>query len=139
MQKGNHPIRLNLGCGLRTPPGWVNVDGSWNARLAKHPILRRSLTKIGLLPKDRLDIPWDSSIFIHDVRKPLPFESGCVSTVYASHVLEHLYLEEGRQLIRESFRVLSAGGVLRVVVPDLRVFVEEYLGTRELDADAATK
>ena len=28
--------RINLGCGLRTPSGWVNVEGSYNARLAKH-------------------------------------------------------------------------------------------------------
>ena len=122
------PIRLNLGCGLQAPPGWINVDGSWNARLAKYRLLRRTLSKFRLLPADKVEIPWSPSIFIHDVRKPLPFSDGSVAAVYASHVLEHLYREEGQRLIAESFRVLAPEGVLRIVVPDLRAIVEEYLG-----------
>jgi len=113
---------------LQVPPGWINVDGSWNARLAKHPLLRRTLSKFRLLPADKVEIPWSPSIFIHDVRKPLPFSDGSVAAVYASHVLEHLYREEGQRLIAESFRVLAPEGVLRIVVPDLRAIVEEYLG-----------
>lgn len=121
-------IRLNLGCGLLTSPDWVNVDGSWNARLAKHPFLRRMLSTLRILPPGKSEIPWDSTVFLHDVRKPLPFPDGSASAVYASHVLEHLYFEEGRQLVQESFRVLAGGGVLRVVVPDLHAIVREYLG-----------
>jgi len=130
MQDGSKPVRLNLGCGLLTSPEWVNVDGSWNARLAKYPFLRRTLSKIGVLPRDKSEIAWDSTILIHDVRKPLPFPDGCASAVYASHVLEHLYFEQGQYLVQESFRVLSAGGILRVVVPDLCALVREYLGDR---------
>jgi predicted SAM-dependent methyltransferase len=124
-----NPLRLNMGCGLQAPPGWTNVDGSWNARLAKYPRIRRVLSWLRLLPPDKLDIPWSSSIVIHDIRKPLPFPDNSVSAVYASHVLEHLYREEGQRLMAESFRVLETGGVLRIVVPDLRTIVEEYLGT----------
>ena len=113
-----------------TPEGWVNVDGSWNARLAKHPLIRRTLAKMGLLSADHLSVPWNSSVFIHDIRKPLPFRDESATAVYASHVLEHLYIEEGQQLVGEAFRVLVDGGVLRVVVPDLGVIVEEYLNQR---------
>src|SRR5256885_5077658 len=130
MQRASKPIRLNLGCGLLTPAGWVNVDGSWNARFAKHPMLRKALSKIGVMPRDKSEIPWDSTIFIHDIRKPLPFPDGCATDVYASHVLEHLYFEQGQGLIQESFRLLCDGGILRVVVPDLRAIVREYLGER---------
>ena len=122
--------RINLGCGLRTPSGWVNVDGSYNARLAKHPFLRRALAWLKLLPADTLNIPWSSSIFIHDIRKPLPFSDGSVAAIYASHVLEHLYREEAQRVVKESLRVLAKGGVLRVVVPDLEAIVREYLGER---------
>jgi predicted SAM-dependent methyltransferase len=80
--------------------------------------------------RDKSRIPWDSTIFIHDIRKSLPFPDGSAAAIYASHVLEHLYFEEGRQLIRESFRVLSGGGLLRIVVPDLNAIVREYLGER---------
>jgi predicted SAM-dependent methyltransferase len=130
MNQGKTPIRLNLGCGLTTPEGWINVDGSWNARLAKHPLIRRTLAKIGLLSADHLGVPWNSNVFIHDIRKPLPFRDESATAVYASHVLEHLYIEEGQQLVREAFRVLVDGGVLRVVVPDLGVIVQEYLNQR---------
>jgi hypothetical protein len=130
MQQENERIRLNLGCGLLTSPGWVNVDGSWNARLAKHPALRRALASVGLVSRDKSRIPWDSTIFIHDIRKSLPFPDGSAAAIYASHVLEHLYFEEGRQLIRESFRVLSGGRLLRIVAPDLNAIVREYLGER---------
>jgi predicted SAM-dependent methyltransferase len=134
-------LRLNLGCGLQTPEGWINVDGSWNARLTKHPSVRRLLSYLHFMPKDKSEIPWSSKIFIHDIRKPLPFPDGSATAIYASHVLEHLYLEEARRLIREAFRVLRAGGILRVVVPDLNAIIQEYLGGRpfgELSGEFAT-
>lgn len=126
--------RVNLGCGLQTPNGWVNVDGSYNARLAKHPFLRRALTWLNVLPADTLNIPWSPSIFIHDIRKPLPFSDGSVAATYASHVLEHLYREDARRLVEESFRILAGGGVFRVVVPDLEAIVHEYMGERPFGA-----
>jgi predicted SAM-dependent methyltransferase len=122
--------RLNLGCGLQTPRGWLNVDGSYNARLAKHPLIRRALALLHLLPADTLNVPWSSSIFIHDIRKPLPFSDGSVAAIYASHVLEHLYHEEAQRLVKESLRVLAKGGILRVVVPDLEAIIREYIGER---------
>jgi predicted SAM-dependent methyltransferase len=65
---------------------------------------------------------------IHDLRKPLPFGDGSAATIYSSHLLEHLYFQEGHRLIRECFRTLAEGGVVRIVVPDLRSIVLEYLG-----------
>ncbi|HTQ60795.1 MAG TPA: methyltransferase domain-containing protein [Candidatus Solibacter sp.] len=141
MTQANGLLRLNLGCGLRTVDGWINVDGSWNARLAKHPLLRRLLASLHVITKDKSEIPWSAKILIHDIRKPLPFPDGSANAVYASHVLEHLYVEEGRNLIQESFRVLAKGGVLRVVVPDLNAILREYLGEHpfgELSAEMAS-
>jgi SAM-dependent methyltransferase len=130
MQPNDRHLRLNLGCGLVTHPRWINVDGSWNARLAKYPVFRRALSRVGILPIEKAEVPWSSDIFVHDIRKPLPFADCSADAVYASHVLEHLYREQGQQLIRESFRVLSPGGIARIVVPDLNNIVREYLGER---------
>jgi len=130
MERTTGHLRLNLGCGLRTHPRWINVDASWNARLAKHPIFRKTLSSLHLMSADKAEIPWSRDIFVHNVRNPLRFPDGCAVAVYASHVLEHLYREEGQQLIRESFRVLTSGGIIRIVVPDLRDVVREYLGER---------
>jgi predicted SAM-dependent methyltransferase len=52
--------------------------------------------------------------------------------VYSSHFLEHLDQAAGLRLLRESFRVLRVGGVIRVCVPDLEKVVRFYLrGERE--------
>ncbi len=112
--------------------GWINIDGSWNARLAKYPILRRVAHSLHLVPLDKADVPWSSRVFIHDVRKPLPFPSDSAEAIYSSHLLEHLYFEQGKTLVRECFRVLASRGILRVVVPDLASIVEEYLGRQEI-------
>jgi predicted SAM-dependent methyltransferase len=124
--------RLHLGCGLTTPAGWINIDGSWNARLAKHPVLRRLASSLRLISTDKASIPWAATIFIHDVRKPLPFPDDSAEVIYSSHLLEHLYSDEARKLIRECFRVLAAGGVLRIVVPDLGAIIREYLGEKPI-------
>jgi len=81
-----------------------------------------------VLPKEKEAVPWSSDILIHDIRKPLPFRDNSADAVYASHVLEHLYREQGQQLARECFRVLAPGGIVRLVVPDLNAIVREYLG-----------
>lgn len=125
--------RLHLGAGLNTPEGWINLDGSWNAWLAKYPNLRRLLKTIHILPASQLDIPWNPNVLIHDIRKPLPFRTNSLSAIYASHLLEHLYLEEAKHLLKECYRVLEPGGVLRMVVPDLRAIVLEYIEAKSFD------
>jgi len=57
----------------------------------------------------QIKVPWNPEILIHDLRTPLPFRDGSASTVYSSHLLEHLYFEEGQRLIRETHRVLAEG------------------------------
>src|SRR5207302_349822 len=58
--------------------------------------------------------------------------------VYGSHVLEHLEPEAAMRLLRECFRILKPGGIVRIVVPDLGVIVRLYLQSLEgaLKADA---
>jgi len=46
--------------------------------------------------------------------------------VYASHVLEHLPLEDFHQALENTRRILAAGGVFRLVVPDLASAAREY-------------
>lgn len=122
--------KLHLGCGATTPDGWLNVDGSWNVRLSRHHILHALLRSLRIIPKNtrsdyRKDIYWA------DVSKPLRFADESFSVVYASHLLEHLFLDDARALLRECFRVLKPGGVIRLLVPDLRSIALEYVGSFE--------
>lgn len=128
----DQPKKLHLGCGLNTPEGWIHVDGSWNAWWSKYPVARRVIKIFHLVPASQLDLPWNPNILVHDVRKPLPFKNDSVHAIYASHLLEHLYLNEARHLLKECFRVLQPRCVLRMVVPDLRAIVLEYLDKKLL-------
>ena len=123
--------KLHIGCATITPSGWINLDGSWNARLAKYPFLRRVLGFFCLIPSDKLTIQWSKDVLVHDVRKGLPFEDNFLTVVYASHLLEHLYLEEAKSLLRECLRTLKPGGVIRLVVPDLYSIVLKYMNERQ--------
>jgi hypothetical protein len=67
----------------------------------------------------------------HDVRRGLPFDTGTFDAVYHSHIIEHLHPGAARDLTQECFRVLKAGGRLRVATPDLETMVRVYLGRLE--------
>ena len=63
-----------------------------------------------------------------DIGKPLPFEDASVDWVYAEHLIEHVPLLTAISWLTEVRRVLAPGGVLRITTPDLRKYVEGYLG-----------
>jgi predicted SAM-dependent methyltransferase len=113
-----------LGCGLNVVPGWVNVDGSWTARLAAWPSVVHLVRRAGA------PVPaWPPGVVHHDLRRPLPFADACAEAIYASHLLEHLHFEDGRHLLRECARVLAPRGIARFVVPDLGAIVHDYTKT----------
>ena len=130
---------LHLGCGLRSPPGWLNVDGSWQVVLARHRWLKQLLVKLRVLP-ERPGLEWGTNILRLNLTQPLPFPSGRFLAVYSSHTLEHLYRDDAKRLLSECWRVLRPGGICRIVVPDLKAFVDRYLAERTEDtATAADK
>ncbi|OGM09370.1 hypothetical protein A2Y68_00155 [Candidatus Woesebacteria bacterium RBG_13_46_13] len=131
-------LRIHLGCGTVTPSGWINIDGSLNARFGRMRRLRKLLGVIGIIPQKIANIKWNKSIIIHDVRKRLPFRDNSVVAIYSSHLLEHLYLDDADRLLIDCHRILIKGGILRLMVPDLRKQVLSYLGeTKEEEIPAA--
>ena len=66
---------VNIGCGLSIAPGWINIDNSPNARLAKYPPLRWMLWKAGVLSENHYRVEWPDSILINDVRRELPIDA----------------------------------------------------------------
>ncbi len=113
-------LKLNLGCGLRTPDGWLNADYWIGARLRKTPVL-------GFLTKPFFKADWNDSVVLQDLTAKWQWSDNTVDVVYSSHTIEHLWREDGEHFMAEAFRVLKPGGVLRVIVPDLNRFVERYL------------
>ena len=124
--------RLHLGCGLFAPPTWLNVDGSLNALLNQYPTAKKVLTSLRVIPRHLAEVPWSGTVVYHDLRKPLPWADASFSAVYASHLLEHLFFDEGQRLLRECYRVLKPGGIVRMVVPDFAQIITDYTAGRTL-------
>jgi predicted SAM-dependent methyltransferase len=127
--------RLNVGSGPVTAPAWINIDGSWQARLAGHrwlaPVVSAALgVEVG---------HWPRGIRYRDVRRGLGYADRSVAIVYASHVLEHLYRDEALRFLRDARRALVSGGVCRVVVPDVAAIVGWYLAHRREPAEQHTE
>lgn len=70
----------------------------------------------------------------HDARK-LDYPDNSVEEIYASHVLEHICMDDTMPTLAEWLRVLKPGGRLRVAVPDLAYWCRKYV---EGDAEAIT-
>jgi predicted SAM-dependent methyltransferase len=99
LQKIRKMKLLNLGCGSRLHPEWVNVDFT-----AAHP-----------------------SVLVWDLNKGIPFDAHSFDVVYHSHLLEHFPKNRAGFFIRECFHVLKPEGIIRVAVPDLEKIVRWYL------------
>jgi predicted SAM-dependent methyltransferase len=137
-------VKLNLGCGPTPFDGWINLDKSWNTYLYKFPLLKKLVLKLllslGWVTEDALvhvvDYSPDLDIRRCDVTKGIAFDEMSVDYIYTSHMLEHLRKEDTMFVLKECYRVLKQGGVLRVVVPDLKLYAEEYINNGESSADS---
>ncbi|MGE9985068.1 glycosyltransferase [Desulfovibrio sp. SGI.169] len=67
------------------------------------------------------------SVHQYQLLMGIPFADASFEAVYQSHVLEHFPREQAPAFLRECFRVLRPGGILRVVVPDLEGILRGYL------------
>ena len=118
-QKLINGLFVQYGCGLVAPDGWVNFDASPTLRIQKIPIIGPLITK------RRTAFP--KSIQYGNVAKGLPINDNACDGVYASHVLEHLALNDFHAALRETYRILRDEGRFRLIVPDLHDLATEYL------------
>ena len=124
--------KLNLGCGLAVAPNWVNVDGSFNALVATLPKFTHKIAyRLSGARKYYSEFEYcellDNNAFVHhDLSLGLPFFDQIADFIYTSHFIEHLFKKDAEHLLTESYRVLKAGGTIRVAIPDLEYAVSLY-------------
>lgn len=94
---------VNLGCGSRYHPSWINID---------------------IEPKG-------PGVIAHDLSTGIPLDDGSCDVVYHSHVLEHLRRDDARGFLVECARILKPGGIIRIAVPDLERICRAYLAAME--------
>jgi len=92
-------IYCNIGCGPNIFPNFVNIDYFW---------------------KPGIDICWD-------ITKGLPFGDESVEGIFIEHVLEHFSARAAKIILREFYRILKKGKIIRVIVPDGQLYAELYI------------
>lgn len=123
---------LNLGSAYHAPVGWLNLDRTIHALVACIPLLPAILYRCGVLDFEQFSRYHNglwSRVRFWDVRYPLPFADNTFDYVYSSHLIEHLAQQVCNRLLRECYRVLKPGGVLRIVVPDVYLAASQYIDT----------
>lgn len=110
---------VHYGCGLTAPKGWVNFDASVTLKFEKTPIVGKLYT--------RNASRFEPNVRSGDIVKGLPIADGACRGVYASHVLEHLPLDDFHRALENTHRMLAENGVFRLVVPDLEWAAREYV------------
>lgn len=118
----NSSVKLNLGCGKQFVESWINVDYALGARICKLPIIEPVVKKLKVFNAN-----WNPDIYLHNLVTPFPWADGSIDVVYSSHTVEHMTRAQGQQFLSECVRVLKPGGILRIVVPDLRAIVDRYV------------
>ncbi len=105
--KLSQQLFVNLGCGSRFHPDWMNFDIE----------------------------PFAPGVLQADLSKGIPLPDAVCDVVYHSAVLEHIRREDAAAFLAECFRVLRPGGLIRVAVPDFERICIQYL--QKLDRAAA--
>ena len=97
-------MNLHLGCDKRFIPGFVHID------LADYPHIDHR----------------------HDIRSLPMIHDGTVDLIYVCHAMEYFDRVEVPEVLHEWRRVLRAGGILRLAVPDFEALVRVYQQYGEL-------
>ena len=90
---------LNLGCGFTFHKDWTNVDF----------------------------VSTGENVQAYNLLAGVPFQNNQFDAVYHSHVLEHFPKDKAVLFIKECYRVLKPGGIIRIAIPDLEKIAKNYL------------
>ena len=129
-------MRINIDCGKTLTKNWNNYDYSVSIKLSKYPILSNLLSKFKLIEEDQysfIKYCSENNIGLLDATKVFPFNDDSIDVIYSSHMMEHLHRDDAINFIRECHRVLRPKGILRLVLPDLKLNIESYLSSEDAD------
>lgn len=90
--------RLQIGAQSNSVDGWLNVD---------------------IEPKSR-------AVAFMDATRPFPLADHTFDFIFTEHMVEHITFPEACFMLKECYRVLKPGGVIRVSTPNLGFLIDLY-------------
>lgn len=103
-------MKLNLGCGTKKMPGFVNVDIRFNPN-----------------PESEANKVFTDPDVVDDIRLLKKFENNSVDLIYSCHVVEHFTKNERLGVLRRWCEVIKPGGTIRLAVPDFEAVAYAYI------------
>jgi predicted SAM-dependent methyltransferase len=130
-------LRINIGCEQTLTRSWRDFDNSLSVQLSKIPCLPELLLKLKIVHGSQYEFmrfARENDLEYADATRCLRVQDGSVGVLYSSHMLEHLDRNKANRFLKEASRVLRPGGIIRIVVPDLKKQVEQYNESGDADA-----
>ena len=116
MSNKNSLVRLNLGCGGRPLPGYINIDmDSLDQIRERYP--HQSFEE-------------DLVVVNYDIFN-LPFEKNSVDEIKAEGLIEHLPFIDEPKFFKEVVRVLKPGGLLYLSTVDFEKVIKQWLEAKD--------
>ena len=97
-------MKLHIGCGKKFIPGYKHMD---------------------VIDAPHID-------YVCNAINLKMIEDDSVEEIYACHILEHVNRIDVLSVLKEWYRVLSVGGVIRIAVPDFEAVVNGYNKDKDL-------
>jgi predicted SAM-dependent methyltransferase len=113
----NQPVLLDLGAGQNFTNGWVHV----NFFTGLNPLKNLFNKKKGRWAEVQMDL-----------RYPINCPDNSVDGVYSSHTIEHLTIDDAKRMLCEIYRILKPGRYVRLIVPDLELYVKYYINQNDV-------
>jgi len=128
-------VMLNVASGVFVMEDYINIDNSAFLMMAPYYFFLKFFLKKSYRVRieEFIDAKKRTELIRSDCRKPLPFEHSSVDHIFCSHFLEHLYRDDAKEVLKGFHKILKIGGTVRIVVPDIEVYVDHYKATGDAD------
>ena len=126
---------VNVGCGSTPIKNALNFDNSFTSVLANNSWLYWLAKKLGYT--SQFTDQFVKNIKEYKIQRAdatnLPLQRNTIDVIYSSHMIEHMGQDELALFLKKSFDALKSGGTIRLLTPDFRMKVDDYLKSGDAD------
>ena len=92
----------------------------------RNPLNPEEYLNVDIVPLPKVDL-------VFDISKKFPIADGVIAEVFSAATLEHFRKGNNLHILREFFRILQPGGVVRILTPDIEAIAKSILAGDDLD------